>query len=247
MTKYPSILTYHEMGNKGSLNSTLTGDGSFKRDTGYYVTEKIDGTNSRIIVCGDDFILGSREHLLYARGDRFGDPAQHIVETVKSYAEIIINKIKDASGLYVFYGETYGGNITAASREYTKDQTYSFRLFDFISIPFKNLEDILKKPVQELSCWREGDHGYFGSVDDLKKMAEDIGIPRVPPLAVVPGNEIPDDPPDTYQWLQQYRKTEAGINAEGNAEGVVIRTRDRSIIRKLRFEDYERTRKRNNW
>ena len=67
MTKYPSILTYHKLGERGRLldevQIPLAG-------LTIYATEKIDGTNSRIIICPDGtFIVGSREDLLWAQGD----------------------------------------------------------------------------------------------------------------------------------------------------------------------------------
>ena len=85
MTKYPSILTYHKIGDKGILQPELT-DGT-KFDEEVYVTEKVDGTNTRIIVSGCDYIIGSREDLLYAKGDRIINHSMSIVDTVKSIAD----------------------------------------------------------------------------------------------------------------------------------------------------------------
>ncbi len=62
MTKYPSIPTYHALGDKGALlEQTVSFDGEI------ILTEKIDGTNSRIVLLPDgNFVLGSREELLFA-------------------------------------------------------------------------------------------------------------------------------------------------------------------------------------
>ena len=47
MTKYPSILTYHALGDKGALQDTV--QVSFAgRVVG---TEKVDGTNARLVFC----------------------------------------------------------------------------------------------------------------------------------------------------------------------------------------------------
>src|SRR5687767_1954189 len=79
MTKYPSIPTYHALDPR---------DGSLLEETipfsGMVIgTEKIDGTNSRIILLPDGtYLLGSREELLYARGDLIGNPALGIVDAL---------------------------------------------------------------------------------------------------------------------------------------------------------------------
>lgn len=52
------------------------------------LTEKVDGTNSRIIVLPDgSYLIGSREELLYARGDLIGNPALGIVDALRDVAE----------------------------------------------------------------------------------------------------------------------------------------------------------------
>ena len=83
-TKYPSIMTYHSLGEKGSLldEHMDMGDGEL------IFTEKVDGTNSRIVVApGADYVLGSREELLHARGDLIFNPALGIVEAIRDVAE----------------------------------------------------------------------------------------------------------------------------------------------------------------
>jgi hypothetical protein len=47
-------------------------------------TEKVDGTNTRMIFCPDgSALVGSREDLLWERRDLIGNPAMGIVEAVK--------------------------------------------------------------------------------------------------------------------------------------------------------------------
>ena len=47
-TKYPSILTYHELGDRGRLKETV--QVPFVEGQEIFVTEKIDGANGRIVV-----------------------------------------------------------------------------------------------------------------------------------------------------------------------------------------------------
>ncbi|MFI7515873.1 hypothetical protein ACIBVK_20520 [Micromonospora echinofusca] len=52
------------------------------------LTEKVDGTNARIVgLPGGAYLIGSREELLYARGDLIGNPALGIVDALRDVAE----------------------------------------------------------------------------------------------------------------------------------------------------------------
>lgn len=86
LTKYPSIPTYHALGERGKLSETIQVNFANQFIIG---TEKIDGTNARIICFSDGYVIGSREELLYAKGDLIGNPAMGIVEALKPLAELI--------------------------------------------------------------------------------------------------------------------------------------------------------------
>ena len=61
LTKYPSILTYHALGDKGALRDAVQVPfaGRVLGD------EKVDGTNTRLVFCPDGgVVVGSREDLL---------------------------------------------------------------------------------------------------------------------------------------------------------------------------------------
>lgn len=99
MTKYPSIPTYHALGDKGTLLEQIV---TFNVDDGEVIlTEKVDGTNSRIILLPDgNFVLGSREELLFAKGDLIGNPALGIVDALKNIADSLV---RSHSGIMVTY------------------------------------------------------------------------------------------------------------------------------------------------
>src|SRR5262249_26329407 len=79
MTKYPSIPTYHLLGEKGALLDERVAFAG--RVLG---SEKVDGTNGRVIFLPDGcWIVGSREELLLARGDLIGNPALGIADALK--------------------------------------------------------------------------------------------------------------------------------------------------------------------
>jgi len=242
LTKYPSIFTYHCLGEKGSLTETLVDDKDFSLYDKCFVSEKIDGTNARIIVANDDYIIGSREELLFAKGDRFGNPQLNIANTVKIIAERL-SSASEFNDICVLYGEVYGGNVTKASRQYTSDKTYGFRVFDFAEIS----TTILSEPLEKISTWREHGGQDFLNVDALMDISKRYDLETVPYIAEVNGSTIPKDRLAMFTFLQNFSETKAGINHSGQSEGIVVRNYDRSLIRKIRFEDYERTAKREKW
>ncbi len=241
LTKYPSILTYHDLGERGSLLESLVEGKDYSGFDQCFITEKIDGTNARIIFDGKDYIIGSREELLYARGDRFGNPQLNIVNTIKPIAEKHMKL--DGAPLWIMFGEVYGGNVTSSSKQYTADRTFGFRLFDVAQVAL----DILYEPIEKISSWREHGGQQFMDVNTILLFAEKYGVKSVPYREVVPGNDIPKDRIAMLKFLQKFATTQAGINAQGRAEGIVVRDFHRNLIRKMRFEDYERTAKREKW
>lgn len=258
LTKYPSILTYHELGERGKLKETLSEGKSFGyNESEIFVTEKIDGTNSRIVLFTDekgnltDFLIGSREDFLFAKGDRIINPTLGIVDTVN---ENVVKKIKEnvstnifrPNHIYVIFGETYGGKINAA-KNYTmkSNNNVGFRMFDVMEMSCVNAFCILDKTIEKISSWREQGCQHFIPVNELINFSDKLQIERVPYIKVTQGKELPTDIKDTFNWLQSFSRTNAILDTDytgpGKAEGVVIRTRNRELIRKIRFEDYERT------
>jgi hypothetical protein len=238
MTKYPSIPTYHALGDKGALLSETVGfNGSI------LLTEKIDGTNARIILTPDgEFVLGSREELLFAKGDLIGNPALGIVSALRG-AAAALSRPNDE--IVVAYAELYGGKVTAASKQYTAQQTVGWRLFDIAVIA--DFEALFAKSVQQLAAWRDNGGQRFLNEDQLGERARDYGFALTPRLATV--EALPVGIPETHEFLKTLLPhTHAALDAGagGRAEGVVARTFSRNVIAKLRFEDYERHAKRRN-
>lgn len=69
MIRYPSILTYHNLGDRGGLKDGLV-DGKTFAGKHAYITEKIDGSSSLICVSTDksgyvsDYLIGSHTETL---------------------------------------------------------------------------------------------------------------------------------------------------------------------------------------
>ncbi|GET39434.1 hypothetical protein MiSe_42030 [Microseira wollei NIES-4236] len=236
MTKYPSIPTYHTLGDKGALlEETVSFDGEV------ILTEKVDGTNSRIILLPDgNFVLGSREELLFAKGDLIGNPALGIVDALKNVADTLPQA---QSEIVVAYLELYGGKITAASKQYTSQQNIGWRLFDVAVLT--EIEALFSKSVQQLAAWRDNGGQAFLDEEQLNNAAKNYGFELTPRIATVAA--LPVSIQETYEFLKAtlpQTKVALDEGAGGRGEGIVARTVSRNAIAKLRFEDYERHAKR---
>jgi hypothetical protein len=252
-TKYPSILTYHEMGDRGRLSPTV--QVPFAPGETVYVTEKVDGTNGRIVLLpesrpishGTDrtFLIGSREEFLYAEGDLLRSPEYGIVDTLLPIAKDLVNGKSDV--ILVFFFEVYGGDLPAA-KQYTAKKEIGVRSFDVARVPM----EVLEQPVEKIAHWR--DHGgqeflTEKALDDeilflngyLSNLSKDAPkVERVPRLPLV--QPLPTGVEATYEWLKVYENSRVGLtDGKGRSEGVVVRSMDRKAIAKIRFEDYERT------
>jgi len=240
-TKYPSISTYHKIGDRGRLVEELNIESEAPLGGNLQITEKIDGTNARIIIYGDDYIIGSREELIYAKGDRVKNDKLRIVEALKENADQL--GYSPEHSIMVLYGEVYGGKITKASKQYTNDESISFRMFDAAYVPI----NIFDKSLDEISTWRQNGGQDFAGNLLLFKLASDAGFKVVPTLDHLRFEQLPKDRRSVYKLLQQHKTTKAGIDIDGKSEGIIVRNIDRSFIRKIRFEEYEKTAKFEGW
>lgn len=242
LTKYPSIPTYHQLDPRnGSLLEEVT------VFTGEVIgTEKVDGTNARIVLLPDGtYVLGSRENLLYASGDLIGDPAQGIVENLREVADGLSPLHASVNAAVVFYLELYGGKIGGQSKQYTTHSTVGWRLFDVAYV--KNLDERLAWPAERISGWRDNGGQEFAPEWDLEAEARTTGLELTPRLFTVPAAALPTDVEATHGMLGLHLpQTRVALDdsGKGQSEGIVLRAPDRSVIAKARFQDYERTLKR---
>lgn len=246
-TKYPSIETYHVLGERGMLTEDLGPFAGIDPDETVYVTEKVDGTNGRIVLLpGEDYFIGSREELLYAKGDRVKTPNLGIIPELWPVAEQIV-KIGGcpADKIMVLYFEVYGGKIGGQAKQYSRKGTVGHRLFDVALIDL----DTLELDRAHISSWRDAGRQPFLSVNELGSLAMSYGLETVPYLTEWTGSVLPETVEEMSEALQEnISETFVGLDGvtdwTGKPEGLVLRTPDRSRIAKARFQDYERTLKR---
>lgn len=234
-TKYPSILTLHTLGERGVLQEKLT---TPIETSNMYATEKIDGTNVRIICYGDEYLIGAREFILHHSDDLYYATDQGIVDGIKSLG-INIPKTKN---LTVIYGEFYGGKTSSNSKQYGQDKI-GFRVFDIAE--YIDLS-ILELPLPMISSWREKetDNGIVYGQNFLNRF--DM-IEKFPDFEYVPliGVELSDLSHNSIYNLLKVSLPETTVALSENAmkkpEGLILRNNDRSHIVKIRYEDYEKT------
>lgn len=251
LTKYPSIFTYHAL-DRGICQEELN-EGVDFNGTDFSITEKLDGTNARIVIYGDDYFIGSREEILYAKGDRLIAPNDLITPQLIDIADNLLASINEGVSydvdsdtplaLYVFYFEVFGGNIQRkVAVNYTKDQdTFGVRLFDVTTMDTDDLFDVLELPIENISSYRERNRTRFTSIGDAKIIAEQLGLEYVPEFDTE-GVVIPTERTEVLEWLQTYSDTKVKLDGSGlgKSEGIIIKSADNQLARKIRFEDYER-------
>lgn len=241
-TKYPSILTYHALGEKGCLkNEVLV---SFEQ-TDLIATEKIDGVNSRIILFPKGmYLIGSREELLYAYGDIVHNSTLGIVSTIAHIAYTARRALwkQLEQTVLTIYGETYGGKTTKNARQYTHSGKIGFRIFDVAMMGAEEFDGILDLSIEKIASWRDHGGQKFFNNNDIEEFAKKVKCPVVPSLKI---STIPSDIKETFDWLKNVLPGQTNASLEvgvgGKPEGLVVRTQDRSKIAKIRFEDYEKT------
>lgn len=230
LTKYPSIPTYHQMGERGKL---LDQDPMIPNGP-VYITEKIDGTNGRIILLDDEYLIGSREELLRYSGDLLSSDSQRVVECL----EPIARELECCPGyMMTFWFEVFGPKIQQGQKVYG-DQLRC-RLLDVAWISPKQLDEMHSWDPAQCAAWRDRDIKRFWSPKDIGVFADDQQLALPPNLGESDFFSTAPDIKATQFWLDMTIRQ--SLLGPGMAEGVVIRTEDRSFIAKLRYEDYRRS------
>ena len=252
LTKYPSILTYHEI-YQGSVLETLTNNEQFPSDAILEMTEKVDGINSRMIYLDGDFILGERKKIVFAKDDRINN-SSIISPMLYELSNFIQNgfddKNEEKSMLTVIYGESYGYNIASKKQYVINSNKRKYRVFDVIQMPIEEVHKILAMDISQIALWRDHMNQPFLDTAKLGDFCKNFAVDRTPIIKEIKGSEIPVDCRETFAWMQSFSKSQSVLDIPtedvipnqkyARAEGVILRTKDRSMIRKLRFEDYQK-------
>lgn len=237
MTKYPSIPTYHTLGEKGRLLPET----NVQFDTGdVYIAEKVDGSNFRILIFGSIILIGSREEWVHAVGDMVMNPSQFIAETVRDHAYTLAMTSLPSYAL-VLYGEVFGKGVGPNAKQYST-QRRGFRFFDAWTMDEEEFWDLAQEDRANIARWRDQSGQPFMDVRTFQKFASDYSLPIIP--AAQWQENVPAGLGETLSWLH-YLAPETSETLDesglGQAEGVVVRNSDRTKIAKIRYEDYKHT------
>lgn len=245
ITKYPSIPVYHEMGDRGRLTEKRVDMG----EGPWTVTEKVDGTNARIILTPKGWVIGSREELLCAQGDLVGNPALGIVQALRDYADKLDDEFTFPDRIRVFYQEVYGGRTSQAARCYTADKdVFGAMVFDVAELFEGKVQSLAAMDRSSISLLRDRDRDRFrvmeAEVGTREWMSLPLGLNSIHPVQV---DRLPGDFDDTWNWMLEQVRAIGAVDSfaikKDQIEGFVVRSADGSRISKLRFQDYRRTRK----
>ena len=239
MTKYPSILTYHALGDKGVLQDAV----QIPFEGRIIGTEKVDGTNTRLIFCPDQsVIVGSREDLLWERRDLIGNPAMGIVDAVKETVHRLVETLCRPGRIAVYFVEVFGRNIGGGAKNYTK--TGKVRL----PVVRRGFHRELRRDVRLARRTDRSLAGQWRSA--IRRCRRDREARRRHRLSDGSGfarhGRRPSFRPawrKPTSYLLNFHASQCKLDddANGDPEGIVVRSPDRSRIAKLRREDYERT------
>lgn len=251
LTKYPSIPTFHEIGKNGML------DGSKPVDFGgqlVSVTEKIDGTNARIIVFPDGhFVIGSRENLLACNRDWILNPELGIVKELWDTASELasLTTFSDSNAVRVYFFEVYGGKINGWKNYATSGEKFGHRLFDVIEFPEDMFTEVMSRSREDISSWRQHGNQPFVGWDRMLEIVQETNLQRVPTIdyRTNPTHLKFHTLQSTLETLESWfpSGTEAALEswAQNRPEGVVFKSLNNPrVTAKLRFQDYIATIKR---
>lgn len=241
LTQYPSIPTYHKLstGGKGRLTEEL----SVRFDGPLQITEKVDGTNARMVFLpGGMWFIGGRTEWLTARDDIVFNPKNNIVDNLGYFASTM-ETISDYR-VVVIYAEVYGGGTGANWKNYTtKADETRHRIFDAFTMGFDEFDEHMNRPIEQIAAWRDAGGQPYMRTTEIIRLAAEYGLALVPPIDDIKANKLPTGLVETEEWLKKLlpeTRAAFGSAAKNVAEGVVIRSPGREAIAKLRFEDYAR-------
>ncbi len=238
LTQYPEILTFHTLVDKKATSNHYNSVGPWT------LTEKINGLNTRLILLPTDdgkqwegVFIGGRDQLFWWSKDVLANHHLGEVNLLKSTALRLLGLPPKDSGVIVFYGEFYGGKHMIGGREY--GSLPAFRLFDIAA--YKDYRVLLTKTPVEIKVWKEFNEPVWCNEEELKLAAQVYNLLLVPFLGEVA--QVPTQVEKVLPWLESLLPaTQCPIDSSalGKAEGIILRTKDRRRIYKMRKVDYGR-------
>jgi hypothetical protein len=226
-TAYPNIPSYHPPDpDTGALG------GALPRPPGDVIaTELIAGVSARLAILGDgSYLIGGPQRWLYAAGDRIGDAAFGVTAAVRPHAARLSGSVRVGEGTaLVVYGQVFGGKTVTAGR-YTSKREVGYRTTD----------------VARVNLAADAALAFLNEAE-LTAFAAEHELPLVPRVARFPARDLPAKPHAVLTLMEELlpsSRCRLDAGAEGDPEGLVVRTPDRGWVASLRFADYRRVKRR---
>jgi hypothetical protein len=247
-TKYPSIPTYHIIDPKNGMLSEPVIDFG---DQPVQISEKIDGTNARIVILPDQWTwaIGSRENLLSCAENWIHNPELGIVAELAGTATELYDYHyrQGIEEVRVYFFEVYGGRIGQNFMHYSTDKTvFGHRLFDVIEFSDELFKETMSHSREDVAGWRERGNQPFVGWDRFLEISQEANLVRAPIIERrQAGEDIPTSLQDALDWMREFLLDGSGAkldpSALGQPEGIVLKSHDRKVTAKLRIQDYEST------
>lgn len=215
--KYPKINTIWKRDKNNKFN-IIHGEYScpeFENIKKWHTTEKIDGTNIRIIVNKE-----SDSYVTFAgRTDKAQIPSFLLTYLQETFTKEKLKKQFEENNV-ILYGEGYGGRIQRAGKKYKEN--VSFILFDAFIIT--------------------GEDSWWIDQENVKSLAKDLNIEHVPELGIKTTEEIISMVKDGFESTISKEKLIAeGIVARSHP--LMLFRNKKPLMWKLKNEDYRRLEK----
>lgn len=272
LTRYPSILDYHQIEDEKATNKLATRDYQpippQPEKMPIVIKELVDGDVIRIISIDNDFFIGDNTDMIHARGDRIiSNP--RIVPMYKALNSFFGANMTNNERLMVLIAVCYGGELSPIYKSNEIKcvllEGYTLKLNDVISLCRDNEIEAIQKWVDTL-------HQPFWSIKTLTRFCTACNLEPLPILKETTLNSIPTEITDMKELINQYKYsslfTETEVKTKENkkldtktptiniddiekdddieflfnnkipSKGIVIRSLDRTYIRKVNFKHY---------
>lgn len=219
MLEYPKIETLYNRDDKFKVKTDEFRLSEFGLINQWLITEKIDGTNIRVMIDHGRITFGGRTD--NAQIPTFLLATLQSIFTEEAYLTAFLTLDAKLPEQVCLFGEGYGEKIQKVGSRYRKGT--SFRLFD---------------------VWVDG---WWLNWSDVEDVARKLGIQTVPVLAHVWVRDVPDSYENLQFMFPMSTSMVAGTEGDPTlqAEGVVARTdpllfdrRGHRVMWKLKFKDF---------
>lgn len=253
MTKFPSIYPLHEFIRVGKKMLAHGEPIHSIKDKEFDITEKIDGTNIRIIIhrnCNEVFIGGRGELLAYNKDLLYNDKYGVIDIINKTFDEKILDSFHkssfwDGNEFLILYGELFGKGIQKRGKQYNAEGR-DFRLFAVRSLTIETI-NVFKSISRENwhSVRRKNTSMRFFPFGDVLEIRDKLGLQTVPYHGTINIDDLAT-PEEVSNFIKDF--TNSSIN-NARSEGIVLHSLDSSDYDhaehgtnfasfKLKFENY---------